>query len=188
MIRNARVLRSTGIEMATVVIEGNAITSVGVEPEANGARVVDAGGAWLGPGLVDLHVHLRDPGQTWKEDMRSGARAAAAGGFTAVVAMPNTQPPVDDGPSAAAAEEKAKAVESVEVVVAGSVTKGRTGAEMASFDAMYEAGVRMFTDDGDSVPDRRTAEACHGLSARPARRTCRRARRGSVHRPGRPHE
>ncbi len=152
MIRNARVLRSTGIETATVVIEGNAITSVGVEPEANGARVVDAGGAWLGPGLVDLHVHLRDPGQTWKEDMRSGARAAAAGGFTAVVAMPNTQPPVDDGPSAAAAVEKAKAVESVEVVVAGSVTKGRTGAEMASFDAMYEAGVRMFTDDGDSVP------------------------------------
>ena len=74
VIRNARVLRANGIEQSTVVIEGDTITSVGTEPVANGARVIDANGSWLGPGLVDLHVHLRDPGQTWKEDVGSGSR------------------------------------------------------------------------------------------------------------------
>jgi dihydroorotase len=153
VIRNARVLRADGIEHSTVVIEGDTITSVGSEPIVNGARVIDAKGSWLGPGLVDLHVHLRDPGQTWKEDVESGARAAVAGGFTAIVAMPNTVPPVDSGTSAAFAIEQARAIDYLEIVVAGSLTKGRAGNEMAGFDAMYEAGVRVFSDDGDSVPD-----------------------------------
>ena len=153
VIRNARVLRANGVEQSTVVIEGDTITSVGTEPVTNGARVIDANGSWLGPGLVDLHVHLRDPGQTWKEDVKSGARAAIAGGFTAIVAMPNTAPPVDDGTSAIAAAEQTGAIDSLEIVVSGSLTKGRAGKEMAGFDAMYEAGVRVFSDDGDSVPD-----------------------------------
>lgn len=153
IIQNARVLRLAGVEEATVVIDGDTVTSVGLDPAANGAMVIDAGGAWLGPGFVDLHVHLRDPGQTWKEDLESGARAASAGGFTAVVAMPNTEPPVDGGSSAVAAIERARSVDTVEVVVAGALTRGRAGSEMAGLDAMHEAGVRVFSDDGDTVPD-----------------------------------
>jgi dihydroorotase len=153
VIRNARVLRSSGVEESTVVIEGDTVLAVGDEPRANGARVVDAGGAWLGPGLVDLHVHFREPGQTWKEDMASGARAAAAGGFTAALAMPNTEPPIDGGERATAAMERSQAIDMLDLRVAGCLTRGRVGAEMADFDAMYDAGVRVFSDDGDAVPE-----------------------------------
>lgn len=153
VIRNAQVLRPAGVEETTVVIEGDTVVSVGVDPPVDGARVIDAGGAWLGPGLVDLHVHFRDPGQTWKEDIGSGATAASAGGYTAVVAMPNTEPPVDGGHSAAAAVERAKRIDTLHLVVAGALTRGRSGADMADFDAMYESGVRFFSDDGDAVPE-----------------------------------
>jgi dihydroorotase len=152
VIRNALVMTSSGIEQAPVVIDGDTVRSVGVEPEANGHRVIDAGGAWLGPGLVDLHVHLRDPGQTWKEDMASGARAAAAGGFTAIVAMPNTDPPIDGSAPAAAAVQGASDISDVEIVTAGALTRRRAGQDLADYDGMYEAGIRVFTDDGDSVP------------------------------------
>jgi dihydroorotase len=152
VIRNARVLRSSGVEQSTVVIEGDTVLAVGDEPPANGARVVNAGGAWLGPGLVDLHVHFREPGQTWKEDMESGARAAAAGGFTSALAMPNTEPPIDGGDRATAAMERSQAIGMLDLRVAGCLTRGRAGAEMADFDAMYNAGVRVFSDDGDAVP------------------------------------
>jgi len=153
VIENALVLRATGVELAAVVIEGDRVTSVGSVASANGATVIDAGGAWVGPGLVDLHVHFREPGQTWKEDLGSGARSAAAGGFTAVVTMPNTDPPIDSGPRAVEAITRAGLVDSVDIAVAGALTKGRAGVEISDLDAMYEAGVRIFTDDGDSVPD-----------------------------------
>ncbi|MGH8950022.1 MAG: dihydroorotase [Acidimicrobiia bacterium] len=153
VIRGAGVLRATGVEEATVLIEGDTVRSVGEEsPVVDGARVIEAAGAWLGPGLVDLHAHFRDPGQTWKEDLDSGARAAVAGGFTAVVTMPNTDPPVDGKASATAAVARGRAIAIIDLVVAGALTKGRVGAEMADFDAMYDAGVRVFTDDGDAVP------------------------------------
>lgn len=152
VIRNARVVTRSGIEEASVAIDGDKVRSVGPEPEANGHRVIEADGAWLGPGLVDLHVHFRDPGQTWKEDFRSGAQAAAAGGYTAVVAMPNTDPPVDDERSASDSLERAAGVEEVEIVTAGALTRGRSGADLADYDGMYEAGIRLFSDDGDSVP------------------------------------
>jgi dihydroorotase len=152
VIRNARALTASGIEHTSVVIDGDTVRSVGVEPETNGHRIIDAGGAWLGPGLVDLHVHLRDPGQTWKEDMASGASAASAGGFTAIVAMPNTDPPIDGSASASAAVKRAAGIAQVEIVTAGALTSGRSGEDLADYEGMYEAGVRVFTDDGDSVP------------------------------------
>jgi len=153
VIENAMVLRASGVEPGTVVIDGDSVVSVGATDASNGARVIDARGAWIGPGLVDLHVHFRDPGQTWKEDLESGARSAAAGGYTAVVAMPNTSPPVDSGPMAVEAHSRAARIDTVQLVVAGALTRGRFGTEMSDLDAMYEAGVRVFTDDGDSVPD-----------------------------------
>lgn len=153
IIEDAQVLRATGVERCSVAIEGDRVVAVGAVPAANGARVIGAGGAWLGPGLVDLHVHFRDPGETWKEDLDSGARSAAAGGYTAVVTMPNTDPPIDSGSRAVEAISRRDSVDNVHIEVAGALTKGRAGVEMADFDAMYEAGIRVFTDDGDSVPE-----------------------------------
>jgi len=153
IIEDAQVLRGTGVERCSVGIEGDRVVAVGSVAAANGARVIHAGGAWLGPGLVDLHVHFRDPGQTWKEDLDSGARAAAAGGYTAVVTMPNTDPPIDSGSRAVEAISRGDSVANVHIEVAGTLTKGRAGVEMADFDAMYEAGIRVFTDDGDCVPE-----------------------------------
>jgi dihydroorotase len=153
VVRNARVLRSGGVEQTSVVIEGDTILALGEVHTTNGARVIDADGAWLGPGLVDLHVHFRDPGQTWKENIESGARAAAAGGFTAVMAMPNTDPPIDGGERARAVLERGRAIGTLDLRVAGCLTRGRAGVEMADYDSMYAAGVRIFSDDGDAVPE-----------------------------------
>jgi dihydroorotase len=151
--RGARVLTPTGLVPASVLIDEEKVIAVGDLEAPPGVRVVEAGGAVLGPGFVDLHAHLREPGQTWKEDLASGSAAAAAGGFTAVVAMPNTDPPTDDAKTAAAMRARGEEVGLVEVVVAGSLTRGRQGLEMADFDGMYREGVRIFTDDGDSVAD-----------------------------------
>jgi dihydroorotase len=153
VVRNARVLRSGGVEQTSVVIDGDTIRALGEEHTTNGARVIDADGAWLGPGLVDLHVHFRDPGQTWKENIESGARAAGAGGYTAVMAMPNTEPPIDGGERARAVLERGRAMGTLDLRVAGCLTRGRAGVEMADYDSMYAAGVRIFSDDGDAVPE-----------------------------------
>ncbi len=153
VINGAQVWRGSGLVDATVVIDGDRVVEVGTALASPGARVIEAAGAILGPGLVDLHVHLRDPGQTWKEDISTGSLAAVAGGFTAVVAMPNTDPPTDNVKTVVDLLNRAAEVGLVDLVVAGALTRGREGLEMADFDSMYQAGVRMFTDDGDSVAD-----------------------------------
>ncbi|MDP9494420.1 MAG: dihydroorotase [Actinomycetota bacterium] len=153
VITGARVWRASGLVDETVVIDGDRVVDVGTVPAPSGARVIEASGAVLGPGLVDLHVHLRDPGQTWKEDISTGSLAAVAGGFTAIVAMPNTDPPTDNVKVMADLLDRAAEVGLVDLVVAGTLTRGREGMEMADFDSLYQAGVRMFTDDGDAVSD-----------------------------------
>lgn len=153
VISGARVWRRSGLVEATVVIDGDRVVEVGDMTAPAGPRVLQADGAVLGPGLVDLHVHLRDPGQTWKEDISTGSMAAVAGGFTAVVAMPNTDPPTDNVKTVTQTLNRAAEVGLVDIVVAGALTRGREGLEMADLDSMYEAGVRLFTDDGDSVAD-----------------------------------
>ncbi|HLF60065.1 MAG TPA: dihydroorotase [Acidimicrobiia bacterium] len=153
VISGAQVWRRSGLAEATVVIDGQRVVDVGDVTAPAGARVIEAAGAVLGPGLVDLHVHFRDPGQTWKEDISTGSLAAVAGGFTAVVAMPNSDPPTDNVKTATDILRRGAEVGLVDIQVAGALTRGREGLEMAEFDSMYEAGVRLFTDDGDSVAD-----------------------------------
>ncbi len=153
LITNASVLRSNGVEIASVLIDGDRVTEVGKVSHGRAATTIDAEGAWVGPGLVDLHSHFRDPGQTWKEDIDSGSRAAAAGGYTAVMMMPNTKPVIDTGRRAADLIGRAEAIQVVSLHVAGSLTKGGSGDVMAGFDSMHATGVRMFTDDGASVPE-----------------------------------
>ena len=152
-IRGALVWGGTGLIEADVLIDGDTVVEVGTPQTPAGALVIDAHGAILGPGLVDLHVHLREPGETWKEDIASGSMAAVAGGFTAVVAMPNTDPPIDNAKTVGEILERGAGVGLVDIVAGGALTRGREGLEMADFDSMYEAGVRLFTDDGDAVAD-----------------------------------
>jgi dihydroorotase len=124
-----------------------------IDPPA-GATVLDAGGCVVAPGLVDLHTHLRQPGREEAETVETGARAAALGGYTAIVAMPNTDPPLD---CAAAVREVLElgAPAPCDVRVAGAITKGRLGRELAPLGEMADLGVRLFTDDGAGVQDGR---------------------------------
>lgn len=125
-----------------------------VAPDLGGSgQVIDIGGSIVGPGFVDLHVHLREPGQEWKEDIASGSAAAAAGGFTAIVAMPNTDPPTDAGHLARYISDRGREVGLVEVVPAGCITLGMEGEALSHLDEMHAAGVRVFTDDGSTVAD-----------------------------------
>ena len=117
-------------------------------PAIENARVVDASGRWVLPGLIDLHVHLREPGDESKETILSGSRAAVAGGFTAVVAMPNTRPVNDNALVTRYVQERAREVGLCQVFVAGAISKGLKGEEMAEMGELAAAGCKCLTDDG----------------------------------------
>jgi len=155
VIRGGLVVDATGERPADVLVEGDTVHAVeaSIDPPS-GATVLDAAGCVVAPGLVDLHTHLRQPGREEAETVESGARAAALGGFTAVVAMPNTDPPLD---TASAVREVLELglTAACDVRVAGAITKGRKGRELAPLGEMADLGVHLFTDDGDGVQDAR---------------------------------
>lgn len=119
--------------------------------QASGVDEVDARGLLVAPGLIDLHVHLREPGQSSKETIATGAKAAAAGGFTSVVCMPNTSPTVDNPSVVTWIQEKAKAEACVNIFPAGAITKSIAGEELAPIGSMHKAGIVALTDDGHCV-------------------------------------
>lgn len=151
ILAKGTVLTAKGIEEADVRIRDGSIAEIG--PGLEGDETIDCEGAWIGPGLVDLHAHFREPGQEWKEDIASGSRAAAAGGFTAAFAMPNTEPATDSGHVARFVASRGAEVGLIEVLPVGAITKGRAGKELAHLDELWAAGVRVFSDDGDVVED-----------------------------------
>jgi len=148
------VVDATGSRRADVLVRDGLVAAVGEGIDAAGALVLDAGGALVAPGLVDLHTHLREPGREEAETVETGARAAALGGYTAVVAMPNTEPAID---SAAVVRQVLDlgAPTTCDVRVAGAITVGRAGVRLAPLAEMAALGVRLFTDDGDGVQDSR---------------------------------
>ncbi len=115
------------------------------------AEEIDCTGLVIAPGLIDIHVHLREPGQSAKETIATGAKAAAAGGFTTIVCMPNTTPSVDNSSVVTWILEKAKAEACVQVLPTGAITKGIAGEELAPIGAMRKAGIVALTDDGRCV-------------------------------------
>jgi dihydroorotase len=152
VIRGATVVDQQGIRRADVAIEDGRI--VGVGTELDGGEALDAGGCVIAPGLVDLHAHLRQPGHEEAETVETGSRAAALGGYTAVVAMPNTTPAID---SAAMVHEVLDLGRGAlcDVRVAGAITIGREGEKLAPLAEMASLGVQLFTDDGRGVQDAR---------------------------------
>lgn len=122
---------------------------------SDGATVLDCDGLVLAPGLVDVHTHLREPGFEHKETVETGCRAAAAGGYTAVAAMANTDPVADNASVIHEVRAHAARAGSCDVFPVGAITKGLAGEEMAEIGEMVEAGVRMFSDDGRCVPTAR---------------------------------
>ena len=148
IIRNGRVIDpATGRDgVETIYVKDDKISEQYADKYAD--RIVDAKGFYVMPGLIDLHVHLRDPGLTYKEDVNTGARAAARGGVTTIVAMPNTKPVMDRADRIAYVNNKAKATAAVNVIQTGSVTIGQEGKELVDMDAMANAGACGFTDDG----------------------------------------
>jgi dihydroorotase len=167
VVRGGTVVDENGQRRADVLCAGGTVSAVGESLEVpSGATVLDAGGCFVVPGLVDVHVHLREPGNEDAECIETGARAAALGGFTAVVAMPNTDPPLDD--AAVASEVLALGAGAVcKIAVAGAITVGRAGERLAPMGELADLGVRLFTDDGTGVQDsgvmRRALEYARGL-------------------------
>ena len=154
LIRGGRVIDPANDVSAVldVLIEEGKIAAVGENLGAEGARVIDAAGRVVAPGFIDMHCHLRDPGLEYKEDIVSGTRAAARGGFTGVCCMPNTKPVNDSAAVTRYIIEKAETKGSgVHVYPVGAVSKGLEGVEMAEIGRMRAAGIVAISDDGRPV-------------------------------------
>jgi dihydroorotase len=130
-----------------------AVERAGTRANSNEATLVDTSGCWIVPGLIDPHVHLRDPGFPEKETISTGLRAAAAGGFTTVAAMANTSPVNDNPATTRYMLERAREAHSARLVPVSAVTQGLRGIEPVDFAAMLEAGARLFSDDGIPIDD-----------------------------------
>ncbi|MCX6541282.1 MAG: dihydroorotase [Actinobacteria bacterium] len=151
VIKGGTILDQRGEQVGDVRIEGGVITEVG--PSLTGDRVLDASGCMVSPGFVDLHVHLREPGREEAETVETGSRAAALGGFTAVVAMPNTEPPHDSVAVVQMVRRLGEQAGLCEVLPSGCITIGRAGEVLAPMAELAAAGVHIFTDDGTGVQD-----------------------------------
>ena len=156
VIRGGRIVDATGSRDGDVLIQDGIVTSVTAKVSSTppGTVVLDAAGCVVAPGLVDLHTHLREPGREEAETVESGARAAAVGGYSAVVAMPNTEPAIDSAAVVRQIQDLG-ADACCAVHPAGAITVGRRGEQLAPLAEMAALGVRIFTDDGTGVQDAR---------------------------------
>lgn len=155
LIKNGRVIdpKSGTDGIFDVVIKDGKIADIGKFLENSSyEKIIDAKNMVVAPGLIDVHVHFRDPGLTYKEDLTTGSRAAAAGGFTTVVCMANTKPPVDSVEIVKDICTRASKLP-IRVLTAATVTKGMEGKELTDMDALFKAGAVGFTDDGRPIMD-----------------------------------
>lgn len=139
-------------QVCDVLIEDGIIQKVGLDIRADQAEVYDASDKIVVPGLIDMHTHLREPGQEAKEDFASGSRAGAAGGYTTVATMPNTSPVVDTAALVTSLQKRAEDVAIIHIHIIGAVTKNQEGKELAELGDMVAAGAAAFSDDGHFDP------------------------------------
>ncbi|CAM3697776.1 dihydroorotase [Mesobacillus zeae] len=152
LIKNGLLLTEENSWIETdILIKEGIIAKVGKNLEQNGEEVIDAGGKWIAPGFIDLHVHLREPGGERKETIATGTMAAAKGGFTTIAAMPNTRPVPDCPEQLKWLNERISETAAVRVLPYAAITTRQLGAELTDFTALKEAGAFAFTDDGVGV-------------------------------------
>ena len=153
LLKNGRVIdpKNKIDDCLDLLIEAGKIVEIGKSVPGEGAEVLDVTGKIVAPGLIDMHVHLREPGQEAKEDFSSGSRAAAAGGYTTVATMPNTKPVVDTAAMVRSLRQRAKEAGLVRIEIIGALSKGQRGEELAEVGDMAEAGAVAFSDDGHFV-------------------------------------
>ena len=154
IIRNGRVIdpankRDEIVDLA--IVDGRIAQRSEISGQKSEVEEIDAKGLIVAPGLIDMHVHLREPGSSHKETIASGARAAAAGGFTTIVCMPNTSPPADNPSTIAWIKDRAAETGCVNVLPSGAISKDLAGEELAPIGSLEEAGVVAITDDGHCV-------------------------------------
>lgn len=152
LIKNVNIVNSTGVESSVdIYIENSIIKDIKKNLDIEVQKIIDARGLYVLPGLVDTHCHLRDPGYEYKEDISTGSRSAAKGGFTSIACMPNTDPVADNPAVVTYIIEKAKKEALVNVYPIGAITKGQKGEELAEMGSMKEAGIVAVSDDGRPV-------------------------------------
>ncbi len=151
LLQGGRLITAAGVIEADLRVSNGIIAEIGksLEP-ATGELVIDVSGQWVGPGFVDLHTHLREPGDEAAETISSGARAGIVGGFTALLGMPNTQPALDNMALVSFVLAEGKRTP-ITIAVAGAITQGRQGEQLAPMAEMAGLGVQIFTDDGSGV-------------------------------------
>lgn len=152
-ITGGRVINpATGMdEIAEVCIEEGKVVQIGKADEFEADEVIDATDCYVMPGFIDMHVHFRDPGLEQKEDIFTGMQAAAHGGYTTVLTMPNTKPVADNADVIRYVHDKAKSGKCIHVLQVGAVTRGQRGEELSDIEAMHEAGSPAISEDGKSV-------------------------------------
>ena len=155
IIRNGNVVLKNSVEKKDILLQGGKIVKIAEYIPADGSEEIDASDKHVFPGLIDMHVHLREPGFERKEDIESGAKAAVKGGFTQVCCMPNTNPVVDNKVVVTYIKAREKEVNLCKIHPVGAITKGLKGEEMAAIAGMKKAGAVAISDDGVAVKNAR---------------------------------
>ncbi len=155
IIRNGKVVLKDTVEELDILVKGGKITKLAKNIPADGSEEIDATGKHVFPGLIDMHVHLREPGFERKEDIESGSKAAVKGGFTQICCMPNTSPVTDNKVVVTYIKAREKEVNLCKIHPVGAITKGSKGEEMAAIAGMKRAGAVALSDDGVAVKNSR---------------------------------
>jgi dihydroorotase len=155
LLRGARIIDPSQNldDTRDILIINGCIAEIKEKIEISDVEETDLSGMIVTPGLIDMHAHFRDPGYEYKEDIESGSKSAAAGGFTAVACMPNTKPPIDNGALVEYVKSKASKVSKIKILPIGCVSKGQEGKEITEMGDMAQAGAVAFSDDGKPVAD-----------------------------------
>ena len=155
LVKNCRIIDpSQKIDKkGDILIENGKIAQIGGTIKKKADKTIDANGHIAGPGFIDMHTHLREPGREDKETIDTGLKAAAAGGFTTVCPMPNTEPPCDNQAQVRFLLDRAGEVKLANILPVGAITKKREGEQLTEMGELKQAGCPAVSDDGDSVDD-----------------------------------